>query len=74
MRFTNNAWDNIYETHLKNVLNHPVLQKIESLNDKCFKIAIARSKFRKESMIWHKFDVELQDLKNQKQLLINQIK
>jgi len=73
-RFTKNAWDNIYEPHLKKVLNYPILNEIEALNDKCYKIAIARSKFRKESMIWHKFDVEIQELKNQKQLLINKIK
>ena len=73
-RFTKLAWDNVYETHLKKVLNYPILQKIETLNDKCYKIAMARSKFRKGSMIWHKFDVEIQELKNQKELLINQIK
>jgi hypothetical protein len=74
MRFTKNAWDNINETHLKKVLNYPILQKIETLNDKCFKLAMQRSKFRQGSMIWHKFDTELQELKNKKQLLINQIK
>jgi len=72
-RFTNKAWDNVYESHLKKVLNYPILQRIEELNSKCFKLAIARSKFRKQSIIWHKFDIEIQELKDKKQKLIDQV-
>jgi hypothetical protein len=74
MRFTNNAWDNVNEPHLKKVLNYPIQQKIEELEKKCLKKALERSRFKKGHVMWRLIDEDLQELKREKQILINKLK
>jgi hypothetical protein len=74
VRFTNKAWDNIDEVHLKKVLNYPIQQKIEELERRCFKKALQRSKYKKGSMMWYLKDNALKELIVEKQNLINKLK
>jgi hypothetical protein len=67
-------WDNVNEEHLKKVHNYHLQPLIEELEKKCFAKALERSRFKKGHVMWSAIDDDLQELKREKQILINKLK
>jgi hypothetical protein len=67
-------WDNVNEEHLKKVHNYHLQPLIDKLEEKCFQKALERSRFKKGHVMWRLIDEDLQELKREKQNLINKLK
>lgn len=73
-RFTNKAWDNINETHLKKVINYRTKLRIEELTEEMRVTAILRATKQRGSMMWSLHNDWLKHLEIERKNLTNKLK
>jgi hypothetical protein len=74
MRFTNNAWDNVNESHLTKVVNYRTSLQIENLEEQMRVISLFRAVHLKGSLLWKLYNDDLKQKEVERKNLINKLK